>query len=167
MFESRGAPETVATTVADFWAWFDREAETMPTECETASAEDSYLAIYGRAIAGAARRRPTPKQRLAIRDEQDDKCLYCDQSIGSLVLRRGHAVMLRPHYDHFIPFSFSSANRMANWVLACHVCNLIKHCMVFGTVAEAQRYVRARRQQLGYDLLSEDLQSRLQRITTE
>lgn len=150
---------------SDFWTWFDGERETAPIEHRSMTAHEAYLAIYGRPVSGAAERRsPTARDRRIAFRKQDGKCLYCDERIGNFVDRRGKAVRLRPNFDHFIPFAYSAANRSSNWVLACHLCNAIKTCKVFDTVGEAQRYVQARRVELGIRLLGSDVQRQLQLI---
>lgn len=116
------------------------------------TAQEHYLAVYGRPITGAAKRRkPNRTTRQRILDRQGNQCLYCELPIGAKVARRGKTVTLRLNWDHFIPHAYAASNGNDNWVIACHVCNGIKSAQIFDTVMEAQLYIRPRWDQLGYE----------------
>jgi hypothetical protein len=109
--------------------------------------------IYGHAITGDKRRAPTKRQKAALIEKQRNRCLYCEHVIGTVVERRGKPVILRPNYDHFVPFAYSRRNPRDGFALACHLCNGIKSCKIFTTIMEAQEFIRARRTKLGYIVL--------------
>jgi len=116
------------------------------------TAHERYLAVYGRPITGAARKRkPNAAIRQRILERQGNACLYCDLPIGAHVPRRGKLITLRLNWDHFIPHAYAASNGHDNWVAACHVCNGIKHSKIFNTVIEAQLFIRPRWQELGYE----------------
>jgi 5-methylcytosine-specific restriction endonuclease McrA len=116
------------------------------------------LKIYGGPLGGASRRYPTKRMKEALIEKQHNRCLYCDHAIGTAIERRGKAVILRPQYDHFVPYAYSRRNPRDNWVLACHVCNGIKSCRMFSTVADAQRLIRDERARKGYVVHELDLE---------
>jgi 5-methylcytosine-specific restriction endonuclease McrA len=114
---------------------------------------DSWRAKVYAPVTGAAQRsKPTRRQRDAITEKQNGCCLYCGLVIGATVRRRGKPVVIRPQYDHFVPYSYSRANPSSGWTLACHVCNGIKGSRIYATVLEAQEYIRQRWAALGYEL---------------
>lgn len=97
------------------------------------------------------RKKPSKAARERIARAQDNKCLYCEQPIGKLVLRKGKPIFLRVNWDHVMPYAWSADNRKENFVLACHVCNGIKASKLFKTLIEAQIYIRKIRREKGYD----------------
>ena len=115
----------------------------------------SYLAIYGRPIGGGAvRRRPSNVIKAEITEAQGGCCLYCGLLIGSLVRRKGRTSATRTAWDHFMPYAYTVSNPRSNWVLACHICNGIKHSKIYETVREAQFAIRSRWLELGYEHVS-------------
>lgn len=120
-----------------------------PTRPKTKA--DHLRAMYGRALGGGQRRSAPERVKRVIREKQGGRCLYCDLEIGTIVRRRSRDIMLRPEWDHFVPFSYSRANNRQNWVLACHICNNIKGPRLFTTVVEVQDYVLARWAAKGYE----------------
>lgn len=107
--------------------------------------------VYGFSLSGAGRKkRPTKRIKDEVTATQNGCCLYCGLKLGSVVARRGTAVVLRPHWDHFVPYAYLYRNPRHNWVLACHVCNGIKGCRLFVTVMEAQSFIAEERQRRGY-----------------
>lgn len=82
--------------------------------------------------------------------EQEGKCFYCGLYLGGYVFRNGHSIRLKIEFDHLVPFSYSQDNRGKNFVATCHICNKIKHDLMFQTVEEALVYVRTKRDEKGY-----------------
>lgn len=117
--------------------------------------EAAYLAIYGRSVGGSVRRYPTKRIKDQIRAQQRNCCLYCGWVIGVCVRRRGRMTQTRPAWDHFIPHSYSLRNSASNWVLACDICNGIKHADLYETVVAAQDAIKRRWRELGYEVVGE------------
>jgi 5-methylcytosine-specific restriction endonuclease McrA len=92
-------------------------------------------------------------EKKAILEEQDDRCLYCGQRFGSVVLRHGDPIVLRIHYDHMCPWAYVGTTTRQNIAAACHVCNLIKRDRIFQTVEEASVYIQTTREKKGYLVL--------------
>lgn len=83
------------------------------------------------------RTRPTKSQRIEILWKQRGKCYWCGQKFGqALVAKRKDkkkVVILRPNYDHVIPFSYLQTNPIKNFVAACQFCNRWKHSKIFSS----------------------------------
>jgi hypothetical protein len=74
--------------------------------------------------------------------EQDNRCLYCGQEFGTLVIRRGNDWnWLHVTWDHFVPYTYSERNEDENWVAACQLCNGYKSSLVFADVLEVRTYI--------------------------
>lgn len=97
------------------------------------------------------RRLPKRANQRLILAEQDYRCVYCEHAFGSTVYRRGKAVVLRVHWDHDIPYSYSQNNPSWNFVAACHVCNLLKSDFIFRDLDDARLYLRTKRIERGYE----------------
>lgn len=112
---------------------------------------DWRLVVYGGAITAEAPHRPP---RAAVRralERQGNVCLYCQIPIGTEILRRSRVIKLRRNFDHFVPHAYVARNPDSNFVIACHICNLVKRGNMFTTVEEARKYVLTRREELGYE----------------
>ena len=96
------------------------------------------------------RRLPPLNERKAQLLEQDNRCFYCLYRFGSRVLKDKTPVILRLHWDHVVPFSYSQDNRTRNFVASCQICNAVKYNHVFQTVEEARIYVATERTRHGY-----------------
>jgi 5-methylcytosine-specific restriction endonuclease McrA len=96
------------------------------------------------------RRRPSPYQRKQQIEKQEGKCLYCELDLDGYVFRNGRASRITIHWDHVVPYSYSQDNGASNFVAACHVCNGIKHDLIFQTLEEARAYVHLKRKEKGY-----------------
>lgn len=139
------------TAVADF-DW--RTMTALP-------AGDWRLAVYGsRSAAPAYRTRPRSADRKRVAASQGDDCLYCGIPIGTVITRqvplkkrysRSTMVTLQRTWDHFVPYAYLLRNPASNWVLACHVCNLIKKARMFDTVEDARKVILPERERLGYE----------------
>lgn len=95
------------------------------------------------------RRDPRPRDKKEILKEQNDRCFYCDQEFGTSVYikgetglkRRTRLKVLRPEWDHLVPYSWHAKNDALNIVAACQCCNAWKGAIMFNTVEEAKVYV--------------------------
>lgn len=122
---------------------------------------DWRLTVYGSTRITGATTRTGPRQadRRRVTEKQAGRCLYCELPIGIEVWRQrpphsrlsSGVVLLKPHYDHFVPYSYSLRNAASNWALACHVCNLIKTARMFDTVEQARDVVLPARLSKGYE----------------
>lgn len=140
----------------EFWAWFSgqhagsrrkRTAELPPAEFARRPSSRNLLA----AITGSGQRRPPSSEiRQRILSRQKNRCLYCENTIGSQVRRGSRTVILQLNWDHFVPYAYGRTNPDANWVAACHVCNNIKSSRMFETVARARLFIVERWQAKGY-----------------
>ncbi len=157
-----------------FWSWFaskhparSRHEPTPdhPTTAEPASHEGptqrqithtrstrrGFTVGYALTASGQ-RRTPNAATRRDVLEAQRNRCLYCENTFGSII-RRGHkTISLRLNWDHFVPYSYGLTNGGDNWVAACHVCNGIKSNRMFETVARAKTFILARWAEKGYDL---------------
>lgn len=125
-------------------------------------ANDWRLKVYG-ALSPAVEQNRRPPRRVdqhRILALQGDVCLYCGIPIGTEISRvrkdrrgwtRTSTVVLRRNWDHFVPYSYIARNPQANWVLACHVCNLIKTARMFDTVEDARHAILPHRERRGYE----------------
>lgn len=118
------------------------------------------IAVYGghRIDGNGSRKRPRETDKRRISELQSGRCLYCDLPIGAEIIRwsdpghkRNGLVVLRPQWDHFVPYSYSLRNPSANWVLACHVCNGIKTARMFDSVEKARELILPERIRKGYE----------------
>lgn len=93
-------------------------------------------------IAENQRRRLKKRQRQACLEDQHYRCLYCEQSFGSIVWYKSKQITLKIVWDHQTPFAFSQDNRECNFVAACHICNAWKSALIFQSVDEVKIYVQ-------------------------
>ncbi|GGM53517.1 HNH endonuclease [Dactylosporangium sucinum] len=143
-FERRAGNSGRPSASEAFWEWFGHSSKE-PALSEPSGTDTRPSPSFGYAITGAATRRyPPTRVRREITAKQRNRCLYCGHRIGTEVWRDNQRVQLRANWDHFVPYVYARANRNTNWVLACHICNLIKSCHLFSTVIEAQRFIRGR-----------------------
>lgn len=114
---------------------------------------DWRLRVYGRGPSSGVSTRQYPRvaERRRAVELQDNRCLYCEIPIGTAIWRRSQTVILRTNWDHFIPYAYLARNPSSNWVLACHVCNLIKSCRMFDTVQAAREAILPARAGKGYE----------------
>ncbi len=97
------------------------------------------------------RRRPSVSRRKQILEEQDNRCIYCEQRFGSVRFRGSKMIHLKIHWDHSFPFAATQNNSDGNFVAACHVCNAIKHSSIYRDLADARIHLADARKQKGYD----------------
>lgn len=98
-----------------------------------------------------ARKTPSKHHKDRILEQQEHRCFYCGVAFDTYRYRDGLPVLIRVHWDHQLPFTYSQNNRTENFVAACQVCNGIKSSHLFQTVEEAQVYIAGRRKAKGYD----------------
>lgn len=109
-----------------------------------------------------ARRRPPPRLRRRVLEQQGDRCFYCHEPFGATHWRRPPAARsrkppkarsftLRICWDHRVPYSWSKDNGAGNFVAACHVCNALKSDFLFRAEEEARGFLADRRKRGGYD----------------
>lgn len=79
------------------------------------------------------------KQQL---QEQDYRCIYCEQAFGSIVLYKRKVTSLQVRWDHRLPFAYSQDNQNSNFVAACQYCNGWKSSLIFQTIEEVRIYVQ-------------------------
>lgn len=91
--------------------------------------------------ASIVRRQPTEEEKREILAAQGNRCMYCERSFGSPVIRKGRLVWLRVTWDHLVPFSYGQNNYRYNFVAACQICNGLKGSMMFATIEEARTYI--------------------------
>ncbi|MFL1904798.1 HNH endonuclease [Streptomyces tauricus] len=114
---------------------------------------DWRLRVYGRGPSSGVSTRSYPRvaERKRAIERQDNRCLYCEIPIGTIIWRRSQTVILRTNWDHFIPYAYLARNPSTNWVLACHICNKIKSCRMFATVQAAREAILPTRAGKGYE----------------
>lgn len=74
---------------------------------------------------------------------QENRCFYCERVFGFKVAYRDKVVILRIHWDHFVPYAYLQSSPDRNFVAACQICNSIKSSKCFQTTEEARTYVSA------------------------
>ena len=101
------------------------------------------LPIQRMSIPSEGKRHLCKSVRDKIIMEQNYKCIYCDMPFGSIYVRgdNPHPHKTTIHFDHFIPFIYSSNNHVDNFVAACNICNSIKSDKMFNNLDEATIYV--------------------------
>jgi hypothetical protein len=82
---------------------------------------------------------------------QGNRCFYCDERLDGVTIKLGKLVPLKIHFDHVVAWKFSGDSRSVNLVASCHICNQIKHDLLFETSDEARVYILHRRGELGYE----------------
>lgn len=96
------------------------------------------------------RKIPSPIYKRAQLEYQENKCFYCNVHLGGYAFKNGRAIKLKIHWDHLVPYSYSQNNKPVNFVASCHICNMLKHSLMFQTTEEARAYVYLRREEKGY-----------------
>jgi 5-methylcytosine-specific restriction endonuclease McrA len=90
------------------------------------------------------RRQPSTQTKRNLLSKQENRCFYCDRRFGTSIVRHGRLWLLKPTWDHYVPFAYCGSNPAENFVAACQVCNGYKSSMIFQTREEAQLYVQSR-----------------------
>lgn len=87
------------------------------------------------------RRSPYLSDKSRIIQAQQNRCIYCRHTFGSLYVEGSKIKPLVLHWDHFIPWTYTYDNSGKNFVAACNICNLFKHDKIFDSLKEAREYV--------------------------
>lgn len=119
--------------------------------CCDAPATGRAGTIVRKSEAPTGRKLPSLKERARILAEQDNKCLYCGVTIGSIRIRGTKLVTLRLNWDHSLPYIYSYNNSSSNFVAACHVCNGIKSDKIYDNLEDAKEKLAKIRAGKGYD----------------
>lgn len=94
--------------------------------------------LYGRELrkkresdAVFIRKRPPPRDRRQILDEQNQRCFWCSHRFGATVEDSAmKQLVLEVTWDHVIPHVYSRDNRTSNFVATCQICNRYKSAKV-------------------------------------
>lgn len=87
------------------------------------------------------RKHPSKFHQRTILEDQEYKCRYCHRSFGTIIEYRDEPDVLRPVYDHVIPYVYSFNNSDLNFVAACQFCNSWKSDHIFKTIDDASRFL--------------------------
>lgn len=96
------------------------------------------------------RNRPSRIGQKRILKEQGHRCIYCERHFGATMWRGRKKLKLRVTWDHFIPYTYSLNNRLANFVAACQICNSLKGALMFQTLDEARVHVKTKAEAKGF-----------------
>lgn len=88
------------------------------------------------------RRAVSARIKSEILSQQHGTCFYCNQEIGSAVYFRKKVRVLRATIDHVIPFAYCQHDHSDNFVVACQVCNSMKHSKIFNSMADCLEYIQ-------------------------
>lgn len=70
------------------------------------------------------RKTPSAYAKKNILEKQQNKCYWCGRQFGEYVLRpNGALYLLRPIWDHYMPYWYSGNSRSENFVASCNRCN--------------------------------------------
>lgn len=89
----------------------------------------------------------TDKQ--VILENQNNKCIYCGEEFGNVVMVNGKTYPAYPVWDHVIPFSMSFNNHANNYVASCQICNAIKTDKFFDSLEDASQFIMEERNKKG------------------
>ena len=107
------------------------------------------------------RKRPTRLRQAEILRDQDHRCYWCGRMFG---WRAHHAAsgdsrILRPHWDHFIPFAFTGSCDDLEFVASCWLCNAYKGDHFFDDEHQCRAHVRKKIARSGWALDDPDLEA--------
>lgn len=85
---------------------------------------------------------PSRGKQDEILRSQDYCCFYCYRAFDSYTKLAGEEKLVRVHWDHQIPLTYSQSNANVEFVASCQFCNLWKGATVFETVEQARDYLR-------------------------
>lgn len=88
------------------------------------------------------KKNPKAGEMKKILEDQEDRCFYCERGFDTWHWFRGEMIQMKVHWDHQLPWILTQDNNASNFVAACHVCNLAKGAMVFGTVDEVKVFLQ-------------------------
>lgn len=85
------------------------------------------------------RKQPSYSAKVKILEIQNDRCYWCGREFGSYVVSpKLNLVMLRPYWDHYIPYSFCGASSDSNFVASCQRCNSHKSSKLFAVIHDEE-----------------------------
>ena len=87
------------------------------------------------------------KIKKRVLEGQDNRCIYCDVELGSVVWdgKYGRMRQVKTHFDHFIAWVNTRDNHEENIFASCSLCNAIKHDKYFKDVVSAREFILSRR----------------------
>ena len=119
--------------------------------CDMPIGEIPATRIRVASVARAKRRKPSKPDQVEILEIQNNECFYCRIPFGSLIERTAtKSIVTTVCWDHYVPYSFSHNNRVANFVASCQICNGIKSSLMFDTPEDARAYIMKQRRLKGY-----------------
>lgn len=122
--------------------------------CDTPFKDIPEREVIKREIEGENRRSNIPyKVKREIKESQNNRCIYCDIDLTSIVFneKRNKMVKIKTHYDHFVSWNYSRDNQKQNIYVSCHICNGIKSDKYFSDLISAREYILTIRKQKGYE----------------
>jgi|GEM_PF-2581901 5-methylcytosine-specific restriction endonuclease McrA len=85
------------------------------------------------------RKQPSYNAKIKILNEQDNCCYWCGREFGNYVISpKLNLVMLRPIWDHYIPYSFCGSSSNENFVASCQRCNSHKGAKLVAVVKDEE-----------------------------
>ena len=92
------------------------------------------------------------RKQTAILKQQENKCIYCDYEIGSLIWSTTSHKYIKTtvNFDHFVPWSYDNNNKIKNIVASCNICNALKTNYHFESIEKAKSFILERWKQKGY-----------------
>jgi len=77
------------------------------------------------------RKLPSKSRQYELLQNQNNKCFYCDREFGNYAIsKNGLLVILKPNWDHCIPYSFTHSCADNQFVASCFRCNINKNSAV-------------------------------------
>ena len=77
------------------------------------------------------RRQPSNLGKRNLLIIQEGRCYWCGRKFGDFVVSKsGKAYELKPHWDHYIPFSFTGSSEDDQFVASCKMCNSHKSAKI-------------------------------------
>jgi 5-methylcytosine-specific restriction endonuclease McrA len=107
--------------------------------------EDKIIKALSPYWPAATNRTGIPKRVLsALTTQQDNKCFYCEVTIGSgyRIWPNPNVRCTKPTVDHLIPVCHGGANTIDNLVMACDLCNKWKAGKGFKDKIAAKKYMK-------------------------
>lgn len=97
---------------------------------------------------GERRKQPSKKRKLQLLSIQNNCCYWCGREFGSYVLTpTGRVSILKPCWDHYIPYVFTGSSVDTDFVASCCRCNLHKSARIIQSIeseGELREYLKGR-----------------------
>ena len=59
-----------------------------------------------------------------ILEIQNNKCYWCGKAFGDYIVSKNLKIQeLKPYWDHYIPFAYTSSSEIDQFVASCRLCN--------------------------------------------